>query len=135
MEECIFCKIAKGEIPAMKVYEDEKVLAFLDLHPTSKGHTLIIPKKHFENIFDIEEEYLNAISGASKKVSLLLKKGLDADGINILHASGKDAQQSVFHFHIHLLPRYKNDKLDTWPKNDYKELNFDEVIEKIKCQT
>lgn len=128
---CIFCKIANGEIPARKVYEDKKVLAFLDVSPISKGHTLVIPKKHFENIFDIDEDSLKEIISAAKKVSLLLKKNLNADGMNILHASGKDAQQSVFHFHIHLVPRYKKDKLNTWPKSDYKELNFDEIIKKV----
>jgi len=132
MEKCIFCKIVNGEIPSRKVYEDEKVLAFLDVNPISKGHVLIIPKKHFENIFDIDEDYLKKIITVSKKISLMVKDNLNANGINILHASGKDAQQSVFHFHIHLVPRYKDDKLNTWPKSDYKELNFDEIIKKLK---
>ena len=132
MEDCIFCKIVNGEIPSRKVYEDEKVLAFLDVNPISKGHVLIIPKKHFENIFDIDEDYLKKIITVSKKISLMVKDNLNANGINILHASGKDAQQSVFHFHIHLVPRYKDDKLNTWPKSDYKELNFDEIIKKLK---
>jgi histidine triad (HIT) family protein len=130
-ENCIFCKIIKGEIPAKKVYEDEKVLAFLDVNPVSRGHTLIIPKKHFENIFDIEEESLKEIINASKKISIFLKEKLNADGVNLLHASGKDAQQSVFHFHLHVVPRYKGDNLDTWPKSNYKELNFDELIKEI----
>lgn len=131
-QNCIFCKIAKGEIPSKKIYEDEEVLAFLDINPISKGHSLIIPKKHFENIFDIDETYLNKIITTSKRISLSLKRGLNATGINLLHASGKDAQQSVFHFHIHLVPRYKKDKLNTWPESKYKELNFEEIIKKIK---
>jgi histidine triad (HIT) family protein len=130
-ENCIFCKIINGEIPANKIYEDEKVLAFLDINPISKGHTLIIPKTHFENIFDIEEEDLKEIINACKKISILLKENLNADGVNILHASGKDAQQSVFHFHLHVVPRYKEDNLDTWPKSSYKELNFEEVLKEI----
>ena len=89
-------------------------------------------KNHFENIFDIPESELKEIIDTSKKISILLKNKLNADGINILHASGKEAQQSVFHFHIHIVPRYKNDKLDTWPKSDYNELNFEEIIKKIK---
>lgn len=130
--DCIFCKIASGEILSKKIYEDKKVIAFLDINPISKGHTLIIPKKHFENIWDINELYLKEIINASKKTSLLLKNKLNAEGINILHASGKEAQQSVFHFHIHVVPRYKDDKLNTWPKSNYKELNFDDLIKKIK---
>jgi histidine triad (HIT) family protein len=132
MEDCVFCKIINGEIPANKIYEDEKVLAFLDINPISKGHTLIIPKAHFENIFDIEENNLKEIISTGKKVSMLLKEKLNADGVNLLHASGKDAQQSVFHFHLHIVPRYKEDGLDTWPKSKYKELNFEEVINQIK---
>ena len=103
--DCIFCKIVKGEAPAKKVYENEKVLAFLTIGPISRGHLLVIPKKHFENIFDIDEDYLKEIIFATKKISQKLKKNLKADGVNILHASGKDAQQSVFHFHLHLVPR------------------------------
>jgi len=130
--DCIFCKIVKGEAPAKKVYENEKVLAFLTIGPISRGHLLVIPKKHFENIFDIDEDYLKEIIFATKKISQKLKKNLKADGVNILHASGKDAQQSVFHFHLHLVPRYKNDGIDTWPKSNYQELNFEEVTNKIK---
>lgn len=130
--DCIFCKIAKGEVPSRKIYENKKVIAFLDVNPISKGHTLVIPKKHFENIFEINESDLKEIISASKRISLLLKDKLNAKGINILHASGKEAQQSVFHFHIHIIPRYQNDKLDTWPKSNYKELNFKEIVKKIK---
>jgi len=132
MNDCIFCKIVKGEIPAKKVYESEKVLAFLDVNPISKGHLLVIPKKHFENIFDIDKDYLREIISVSKETALIIKKKLNATGVNILHASGRDAQQSVFHFHIHLVPRYKNDKLNTWPESDYKELNAEEVMNKLK---
>jgi len=131
MEDCIFCKIVKGEIPSEKVYENEKVLVFLDINPISKGHLLIIPKKHFENIYEIEDDYLKEITSTAKIIAKSLKKSLDASGVNILHASGKDAQQSVFHFHIHLVPRYKNDGLDTWPKSDYKESNLNEIKNKI----
>ena len=131
MENCIFCKIVKGEIDSKKIYEDEKVLAFLDITPISKGHLLIIPKKHFENIYEIENSYLKEIISVAKIIAESLKKSLNAGSVNILHASGKDAQQSVFHFHIHLVPRYKNDGIDIWPKSDYKELNLDEIKNKI----
>lgn len=129
--DCIFCKIASGEIPCKKIYEDKKVIAFLDINPISKGHSLVIPKKHFENIFDIEEDTLKEIISIGKKISLTLKENLNADGINIIHASGKEAQQSVFHFHIHLVPRYRGDNLNTWPESNYNELNFEETLKKI----
>lgn len=131
MENCIFCKIVKGEIPSKKIYENEKILAFLDTNPMSKGHLLIIPKKHFENIYEIEDSYLKGIISVAKIIAESLKKSLNTSGVNILHASGQDAQQSVFHFHIHLVPRYKDDGLDIWPKSDYKELNLDEIKNKI----
>ena len=128
---CIFCKII-NEKEALKIYEDEKTVCLLDINPISYGHCLIIPKKHFKNIFDISEEYLREVISTSKKVSKLIKQKLNATGVNILHASGKSAQQSVFHFHLHLVPRYKNDGLDTWPKSDYKEKSLKEVYQKIK---
>ncbi|MFW9876181.1 MAG: HIT family protein [Candidatus Thorarchaeota archaeon] len=128
---CIFCKIINGK-KALKIYEDKKTVCLLDINPISRGHCLIMPKKHFKNIFDINEEYLKEIICASKKVSKLLKQKLNATGVNILHASGKSAQQSIFHFHLHLVPRYKNDGLDTWPKSNYKEHSLEEVYQKIK---
>ncbi len=130
-KECVFCKIIKGEITANKIYENKKIFVFLDINPISKGHIIIIPKKHFENIYDIKESYLKEIIIIAKKLSQSIKESLGASGVNILHASGKDAQQSVSHFHIHLIPRYTNDGLDTWPKSNYKESNFEEIKNKI----
>ncbi|MHA1873838.1 MAG: HIT family protein [Candidatus Heimdallarchaeaceae archaeon] len=130
-QNCIFCQIINGK-EALKIYEDKKTVCLLDINPISCGHCLIIPKKHFKNIFDINDDYLKDVISTSKKVSELLKQKLNATGVNILHASGKSAQQSVFHFHLHVVPRYKNDGLDTWPKSDYKEKSLKEVYQKIK---
>ena len=116
MENCIFCKIIKGEVATQKVYENESVLAFISKEQVSKGHTLVIPKEHFENIFYISEKALAEVMAVSKELSQKYQMEFDATGINILHASGKDAQQSVFHFHIHIVPRYPNDGLDLWIK-------------------
>ena len=116
MENCIFSKIIKGEVATQKVYENESVLAFISKEQVSKGHTLVIPKEHFENIFDISEKALAEVMAVSKELSQKYQMEFDATGINILHASGKDAQQSVFHFHIHIVPRYPNDGLDLWIK-------------------
>lgn len=131
MENCIFCKIIAGEIPAHKVWENEKVLAFLDVNPIAKGHTLVIPKKHFVDVFDIELDYLKEIIAVAQKIAGDIKQNLGATGVNLLNASGKDAQQSVFHFHMHIIPRYENDGLNTWPNSNYKEDSFEKITKKI----
>ena len=133
MTECSFCKIIAGKLPSNKIYENENVLAFAPLKDTiiSKGHMLVIPKKHYENIYDIPKDELHHIIDVVKIISQKLKEKFNAEGINILHASGKVAQQSCFHFHIHLIPRYKGDGLDTWPETGYKEDNFPEVYKEI----
>ncbi len=117
MIDCLFCKIVLGEIPARKVFENDEFLAFSPIHQVSKGHTLVIPKRHFENVFDFESKSFERLMGIAQTVSKELVKNNEATGINLLHASGKDAQQSVFHFHLHLVPRYKEDGLDLWLKN------------------
>jgi histidine triad (HIT) family protein len=114
MSDCIFCKIIKGEIPGHILYEDEKVLVMLDAFPIAKGHILIIPKEHYVNIFDIPADLLGHIGKISKAVAINLKDKLGADGINIVNANEKAAQQSVFHYHMHLVPRWEKDGLDLW---------------------
>ena len=132
MKECVFCKIIEEKLEAHKIFEDEKVICILDRKPISKGHCLIIPKRHSDDIFDIADDDLKHIIIATKKVANILKTKLNAKGINILHASNKVAQQSVFHFHIHIVPRYEDDGLDTWPKSDYKEKSFDKTYKKLQ---
>ena len=105
-ENCIFCKIIKGDIPSSKVYEDEKVLAFLDLSQVTKGHTLVIPKSHEENIYELSEESAAAVFTAVPKIANAIKAAYDPIGMNMLNNNGAEAGQSVFHFHVHLLPRY-----------------------------
>lgn len=117
MAECIFCKIINNQLPLQIVFESHQTLGIIPKESVSKGHTLLIPKKHFENIFDINKEVLKEIIISTKKLSILLVDKFNATGINILHASGKDAQQSVIHFHLHLIPRYPNDGLDLWIRN------------------
>jgi histidine triad (HIT) family protein len=114
MENCIFCKIINKKAPAKIVFENDDILALVPKGEISKGHTLVIPKKHFENIFDIDKNILEKLIAVSKDLSETLTKENNATGINLLHASGKDAQQSVFHFHFHIVPRYENDGLDLW---------------------
>ncbi len=110
--DCIFCKIIKGEIPSAKVFENEKVFVFLDISPLTEGHCLIIPKQHFENIFDIDENILEEIAKTAKELAGRIKIKLGVTGVQLVNASGKDAEQSVMHFHLHLIPRYENDGLE-----------------------
>ena len=105
MEDCIFCKIVKGEIPCFKVYEDERVLAFEDINPISEGHTLIIPKKHAENLWEIPGEDLSAIHLASQKVIHAIKEALNPAGVVVLQLNGRGVNQVVMHYHLHLMPR------------------------------
>jgi histidine triad (HIT) family protein len=105
MEDCIFCKIVKGEIPCTKVYEDEKVLAFADINPLTDGHTLIIPKNHAENIWGISGDDLNAVHLVSIKVANAIKQALDPVGVAFLQLNGRGVNQVVMHYHLHLIPR------------------------------
>ena len=135
MKDCIFCRIVKGLKPSFIVFEDEYTLAFAPKQNSiiSKGHLIIVSKKHYENIYDIPENKLFNIMLAVKKISQKLKSKIDANGVNILHASGVVAQQSVSHFHLHLLPRYLNDNIDTWPETGYREDDFPDVyLEMVK---
>ncbi len=132
MENCIFCKIVRGEVPSNKVYENGHVLAFLDINPVSRGHTLVIPKKHCGDIFDIGEEDAKSAIAAAKKVASAAMKGLGAQGINLLNSNGKAAGQEVFHFHMHVIPRYQDDSIKMFPVQKYKETDFKVTAEKIK---
>lgn len=107
MDDCIFCKMIRGEINCAKVYENEDVLVFLDINPKAPGHTLVIPKNHYENIYDIQENDLMEITKVVKMMSGRIKERLNPDGIYIRQNSGELAGQSVFHFHIHIVPCYE----------------------------
>jgi histidine triad (HIT) family protein len=108
---CIFCRIAQKRVPANLVYEDEKAMAFLDIRPLNKGHTLIIPRLHYENIFDIPQELIMHIQGVTKRVALAVKKATQADGISVMQQNGKSAGQEIFHLHVHVIPRFEGQKL------------------------
>ena len=137
MDECIFCKLVSGKIPCSKIYENEFVLAFLDINPIAKGHTLVISKKHFVNIFDADEKYLIEVILATKKIAEHYKndKSLFCTGVNVMHASGIDAQQSVFHLHFHIIPRYKDDGHNTWPHTNYQKEDINVLAEKINLKS
>ena len=107
-DDCIFCKIAAGEIPSRKIYEDSDLIAIMDLNPTSKGHSLIIPKDHCTNIYDIDEDIAAKVMKTAKKLATKMTVALNCDGFNLLQNNGKTAGQTMFHFHMHLIPRYKD---------------------------
>ena len=130
-ENCIFCKIIKGEIPSYKIYENEYVYAFLDIAQDCYGHTLVVPKHHFENLFDCDEKYLFEVIKATKYIANHYKK-LGFDAVNIINASGKEAEQSVFHLHFHIIPRTKNDKLKVFPDFPGATEPLDKQFEKLK---
>ncbi|MDD4531804.1 MAG: HIT family protein [Candidatus Pacebacteria bacterium] len=136
MDNCLFCKIIANEIPAHKVYEDDLVLAFLDIRPISKGHTLIVPKKHTDGIFSLDEETMKRIGAVAKKVAQKMKDVLGADGVNLYHASGASAEQTVFHFHLHVIPRRKDDDIcftrAVTAKEGVKEEELEETAGKLK---
>jgi histidine triad (HIT) family protein len=111
MNSCIFCRIAQKRVPANLVYEDGKAMAFLDIRPLNEGHTLIIPRLHYENIFDIPQELIMHIQGVTKRVALAVKKATQADGISIMQQNGKAAGQEIFHLHVHVIPRFEGQKL------------------------
>lgn len=117
MKDCIFCKIIKKEMPAEVSLENDSYIVFNPLDQITRGHVLVVSKNHFQNIFDIDTNTLKKLILISKKIANDIIQREKATGVNILHASGKDAQQSVPHFHLHIVPRYPNDGLDLWLKN------------------
>ena len=108
-EDCIFCKIANGEIPSTTLYEDEDFRVILDLGPATRGHALLLPKNHFANLFELDDETAQKAILVAKKMAGKMKAALGADGFNLVQNNGEAAGQTVFHFHMHLIPRYEND--------------------------
>ena len=109
MNDCIFCKIVKGEIPCYKVYEDDDVLAFLDISQTTKGHTLVISKEHFRNLLYVPKDVLAKVMGAAQQIAQAQVASLGAKGVNIINNTNEMAGQTVMHFHVHVIPRYSNE--------------------------
>lgn len=132
--DCIFCKIRDGEIPSYKLYEDESVLAFLDITQGTKGHTLIIPKKHIPNIYELDEDTAANIFKVVPKIANALKKAFNPIGLNIVNNNEKPLQ-AVFHYHIHLIPRYENDGMVLSTVNNYgkhSDEEFTSLVNSVK---
>lgn len=128
MDDCIFCKIVSGKAPSYKVYENEHVLAFLDIFPSTKGHTLVIPKKHFANLLEAPEKEITECLKAAKNVAHAQMKALGSHGFNILQSNNKEAGQVVFHLHFHVIPRKAEDGLHFgWKRVDGKKEELEET--------
>lgn len=132
-ESCIFCKIVLKLAPSSKLYEDETVMAFLDIRPLNLGHSLVIPKNHFVDIFDIPEGDLAAVHKATKRLSPAIKNAANADGISIIQQNGKAAGQDIFHFHVHVVPRFFGQKMKSF--SELEEIDrpiLDELAQNIR---
>lgn len=129
--DCIFCKIIAGEIPSNKVYEDDKVIAFLDISPVADGHSLVVPKAHYELMAEMPEDALSAAVMAVKRVSEGVLKAVGASSFNLYLNNGKEAGQLVPHFHWHIIPRHSADGLELWHGSSYPEGKAAELKEKI----
>lgn len=135
MENCIFCKIAAGEIPSATLYEDEDFRVILDLGPASKGHALILLKEHYANIYEIPDELAGKVLKLAKKMASAMTEALNCDGFNLVQNNGEVAGQTVFHFHMHLIPRYKDDSVGlTWTPGKLTDDVREEILEKVKAE-
>lgn len=133
--DCIFCKLASGEIPTNSIYEDDMFRVILDAAPASKGHALIIPKEHYRNIYEIDEEAAGEAMKLAKKMAAHMTEKLNCDGFNLLQNNGEVAGQTVFHFHLHLIPRYKgmkNDDILMWEHETFTEDEMKEICSSLK---
>lgn len=130
---CIFCQIVAGELPSHNVYEDDRSYAFLDISPVNPGHTLVIPKAHSHNIFDILPEDWMAVAETTRKVAIALEQALGADGVNIGMNNREHAGQVVFHPHVHVIPRKKGDGIKLMPQRKYHEHEAEPIAAKLRA--
>jgi len=132
--DCKFCRIASGEVPCMKVYEDEHTLVFMDKSKDVDGHMVAITKKHYENILDCDVDTLNHLMHTIKKVSNHCVDNCGYEGINLLSTNGKSADQCMFHIHMHIIPRRSNDQVEIWPAFGGAKCEVEEIYEKIRMK-
>lgn len=132
-EGCIFCKIANGEIPSATLYEDEDFRVILDLGPATKGHALILPKEHYPNLYELPDELAEKAVLLAKKMITKMKRALDCDGFNVVQNNGAPAGQTVFHFHMHLIPRYEGDHAGFgWNTGELNAADREEILTKMR---
>ena len=130
---CIFCKIANGEIPARALYEDEDFKVILDRGPASKGHALLLPKEHFANLYELDDETAAKILPVAKKVAAKMTKAFGCDGFNLVQNNGECAGQTVFHFHLHMIPRYEDEKerIISWTPGEISDEEIEVLADKV----
>lgn len=127
-DDCIFCKLANGDIPTRKIYEDDSFTVIMDANPASKGHSLILPKEHYANIYEIPEEVCGEVMKLAKKLAVKMTDALHADGFNIVQNNGEAAGQTVFHYHCHLIPRYQGGpSMVSWRPNEISGEELDKI--------
>ena len=132
MEQCIFCKIAAGEIPSATLFEDEKVRVILDLGPAARGHALVLPKEHFQDARFMPEELMGHAMAVGARIGAAQMQAFGYEGFNLVHNNGEAAGQSVFHFHMHLIPRYKNDGAGVgWKPGKLTDEAKEEILSKV----
>lgn len=134
-DDCVFCKIIRGEIPSSQIYEDEDFKAILDINPASKGHALILPKRHYANVYEMPEDLVAKAMVLAKRLATHMTEKLGCDGFNLLQNNGEVAGQTVFHFHMHLIPRYQgadNKNLLTWNHLSYQDGEAQQLAEELK---
>ena len=131
MNNCIFCQIVDKKAPARIIYENKSVIGFFPKKIEVYGHTLIVPKKHYADLYDIPVNILSDLVKVAKILTQKYRKKINSTGMNLLHASGKDGQQSVFHFHFHLFPRFKSDSINTWPNLPKIEVDIENLWKKL----
>jgi histidine triad (HIT) family protein len=130
--DCIFCKIVAGELPATKIDEDERTITFMDINPGTRGHALVIPKEHSKDLLEIEPDDLAAVAQAAQRLAKRIPEALGADGVNLINSCGSAAWQTVFHFHLHVIPRYSNDTVRLpWTPGDGKA-GHDQAAEALR---
>lgn len=132
MNDCIFCKVISQEVSSSKIYEDKMTFAFLDIKPTNKGHILVVPKKHYNNIFDTPDDVMCALIKTSKKMASVVNQTLDVKGVNVYMNNDPGAGQVVFHTHIHIIPRFEKDGLKFWSGTPYEKGEEEKIMKKIK---
>ena len=132
-DDCIFCKIAKGKIPSAPIYEDSHFRVLLDVNPASKGHCLIIPKEHFDNIYDLDGETAGKLFSLATCIARAMKDALHCDGLNVVQNNGEIAGQTVMHFHLHLIPRYEGDQVQlTWTPHESDQSELEAICQAIR---
>lgn len=132
-DDCSFCKIARGKIPSATVYEDSHFRVILDVNPATKGHCLIIPKEHFDNIYDLDAETAGKLFSLATCIARAMRDALGCEGLNLVQNNGEIAGQTVFHFHLHLIPRYKDDGVQlVWTPHESEEAQLEELRTAIR---